>query len=503
MELSDAARPVVHRHRTAMHRGDVSRPIRLALETSIITPAASVFDYGCGRGEDLRRLETFGVQCAGWDPAFSPTAERVPADVVNIGYVVNVIEDPAERAAALRGAWALAGRVLIVAARLTNEMGAAAWSRCEDGYLTKRDTFQKFFEQQELREWIDGVLGVASVPAAPGVFYVFRDAELAQSYLASRFRRRTIVPRVRLPKASAFDVHRELLAPLMDFVAERGRLPEPHELGERSAPLLTEFRTVKRAFATVHAATGAEQWERITQERSQDLLVYLALARFGGRPGFQQLPEPLQLDLRALFGTYKRAIDQADELLFTAGRQEAVSRACAESPIGKCTQEALYLHIDALPNAAPLIRVYEGCARAYVGSVEGGNVVKMHRQKPQVSYLAYPDFETDPHPALRESLKVRFRGLQIEYRDYRETANPFILHRKETFLVPDHPLRAKFERLTKQEEASGLLQYNPNRIGTRDGWRAALAHHGLILRGHQLRRAQKQTAPTPDTVSTP
>jgi DNA phosphorothioation-associated putative methyltransferase len=489
MELSKATTPAVHRHRTAMHRVDISRPIRLALESSIITSDATVFDYGCGRGEDLRRLQAIGVRCEGWDPAFSPSAEQKPSDVVNIGYVVNVIEDPAERAAALKGAWALAERVLIVSARLTTEMSEAAWSRCQDGYLTSRETFQKFFEQQELREWIDGVLGVASVPAAPGVFYVFRDAGLAQSYLASRFRRRTVVPRIRLPKGSAFDVHRTLLEPLMEFVASRGRLPEPSELGQAAPPLLSEFRSVKRAFAVVQAATGTEQWQQIAQERSQDLLVYLALARFDGRPSMQALPESLQLDIKGLFGAYRTACEQSDELLFAVGRQDVVDRACAQSAIGKITPEALYLHIDALSGASPLIRVYEGCARAYVGSVDGANILKLHRRKPQVSYLSYPDFETDPHPELRESLKVRFRGLQIEYRDYRDSSNPFILHRKETFVPLNHPLRAKFARLTKQEEGRGLLQGHANQVGTRDGWRLLLRMRGFALRGHQLIRA--------------
>ena len=36
-----------------------------------------------------------------------------------------------------------------------------------DGYLTSRGTFQKLFDQQELRNWIDQNLGVSSVAAAP------------------------------------------------------------------------------------------------------------------------------------------------------------------------------------------------------------------------------------------------------------------------------------------------------------------------------------------------
>ena len=60
------------------------------------------FDYGCGRGEDIELLAAEGVTCGGWDPAYRPEAPRQEADVVNLGYVINVIEDPEERAATLR-----------------------------------------------------------------------------------------------------------------------------------------------------------------------------------------------------------------------------------------------------------------------------------------------------------------------------------------------------------------------------------------------------------------
>jgi hypothetical protein len=62
-----------------------------------------------------------------------------------------------------------------------------------------------------------------------------------------------------------------------------------------------------------------------------------------------------------------------------------------------------------------------------------------------------------------------------------------VLHRKETFLLPDHPLNAKFARLTQQEERHGLLD-DAASIGTRAGWQARLHTRGFTLRGHALRR---------------
>jgi DNA phosphorothioation-associated putative methyltransferase len=101
------------RGRTAIHRNAVSRPIRLAVKAGYLTAGDSVFDYGCGHGEDVRLLREIGMDVSGFDPVHAPGRKR-RADVVNLGYVVNVIEDPAERAEVLREAWSLARRFLIV-----------------------------------------------------------------------------------------------------------------------------------------------------------------------------------------------------------------------------------------------------------------------------------------------------------------------------------------------------------------------------------------------------
>lgn len=105
-----------------------------------------------------------GVPVSGWDPAFFPDEERSPADVVNLGYVVNVIEDPAERVVVVAAAWELAQNVLIVSARLDWEATDAAVDFQSDGIVTGKRTFQKFFTQEELRQWIEQ--GVGPMPGS-------------------------------------------------------------------------------------------------------------------------------------------------------------------------------------------------------------------------------------------------------------------------------------------------------------------------------------------------
>ncbi len=78
-----------------------------------------------------------GFESAGWDPVHRPHETLRAAPVVNLGYVVNVIENPAERREVLRSAWSLADQVLIVSARLTMDgRFLSEASDFADGYLT-------------------------------------------------------------------------------------------------------------------------------------------------------------------------------------------------------------------------------------------------------------------------------------------------------------------------------------------------------------------------------
>lgn len=474
---------VAARGRTALGRGAISRPIARALEDGLITEGLSVFDYGCGRGDDLHRLGRLGLTCSGYDLNHRPDAPLIPAHVVNLGFVVNVIEDPAERARTLRAAWSLAQHVLVVAARLTSETRDLQGDPHGDGLLTSTGTFQKLYSQAELRTWIEATLQRTAVAAAPGIFYVFREPAIEQGFLARRVRRSAVRPRV---SQALFERHEELLRRLMTFYEERGRLPRSDETSDH--PLLAqEFGSPRAAFAVIRRLTGDEPWDRVRDGRAADLLVYLALARFGRRLRPSELPDELRYDIRDLFGSHKAACEQADRLLFAIADTSRIKAACDAAPTGKRLPTALYIHVDALGHLAPVLRVIEGTARALIGQIEEATLVKIHTDQPTISYLDYPDFDTDPHPALRSGYIVRLDSLRADYRDYSRHANPPILHRKETFVAPDDPRRAKFARLTRQEIKAGLYA-DPSRIGTLRAWTALLGERGLRLAGHRLLR---------------
>ena len=474
----------ISRHKTAISRMGLSRPIKLALADGILASGLPFFDYGCGLGDDLRLLADRGIEGAGWDPVHRPDQERRRAAVVNLGYVVNVIENPAERREALLRAWDLTKTVLIVSGRLS--MDARSLGESEeyaDGVLTSRGTFQKFFDQQELRIWIDRTLEAKAVPAAPGVFYVFREEHARIQFAAARFRRRAAPPRLNRSGA-LFSKHERPLASLMEFFRERGRLPFEDELSN-AEEVVGVFGSIRRAFRVVRAVTSSDEWHGIAEARAEDLLVYLALAQFDGRPAFGQLPLALQRDVKAFVSNYKNACGQADELLFSLGQPDVVASACQRSNIGKLTPTALYIHESALMALSSVLRLYEGCARGYLGRVEEANVIKLYRNEPKISYLSYPVFEDDPHPALAFSTTVHLQTFRVRNRNYGAVPNRPILHRKELFVSPEHPHHGKWARLTRIEESKGLFE-DSSRIGIQNGWNEALACKGVFLRGHRL-----------------
>ncbi len=482
----DMSEATIQRHKTAIRRGDFSRPVKCLLRDSLLGQDVTFFDYGCGRGEDVELLTSDGIACGGWDPAYRPDEPRQPADVVNLGYVLNVIEDPRERSATLQSAWSLCRHLLAVSAQVLVAGRGKEPVEFGDGILTNRGTFQKFYEQAELKGYLEEQLQVEAIPAGIGTFYLFKDAIRQQQFLANRYRRREILPRRRIAELRLEET-RQALDPLMEVIADLGRLPDPVEF-PGTAAVVERFGSLKRAFAAIQRLTDAQTWQAIARRRREDLLVYLALARFRKRPALSLLPLPLQRDMKAFFGSYSRACAESDALLFQAGDAGAIDEACKRSAVGKLLPDDLYVHREALASLEPLLRIYEGCGRAYLGEVEGANLIKIHRRTGKLSYLVYPDFESDPHPALLRCVKLNLRSRQIECYDYSQSSNPPVLHRKETFLPADHPLHGKFARLTAQEEKNGLLE-DSSGIGTRSGWETRLRQKGLALKGHRLVRA--------------
>lgn len=474
----------IERHKAAIARKSLSRPVRLALEADLFSSAdITFFDYGCGYGGDKERLREQGYVCGGWDPYYCPNEPKTIADVVNLGYVINVIEDLQERRDALLQAWELTRRVLIVSAQVLindSDRGVVAYG---DGIITRRNTFQKYYQQEELKSYIDQVLNTDAIPVGLGVYLVFRDSLQAESFRLSRFHSRATTPRIR-QTLQRYEDYEEILTPLIQFVTERGRLPRKGELANE-VQLKAEFRSFRRAFQVILQVTNQEDWDAIAQKRRQELLLYLALSHFTGRPSSRQLSPTLKEDIKSLFGSYQEACGLADMMLYQLRDMDTVATLCHESPVGKLLKNSLIVHISALDSLAPLLRLYEGCASRGVGRLEEANVVQFSFRHPKISYLYYPDFDKNPHPLLHTRMQIYLSNLEVRYQSYSENPNPPILHEKDCLVNPDYPHYQKFQKLTEKERDWGLLEDFKAIYRLKD-WLTCLEEHCALIKGHSL-----------------
>ena len=97
-------------------------------------------------------------------------------------------------------------------------------------------------------------------------------------------------------------------------------------------------------------------------------------------------------------------------------------------PYGKRLPGAVYL-IDPGddPRIPSLLRITVAELRKRLEIGAEFNLLKFHTASPKISFLAYPDFEKDPHPALKEAVIVDLvtgKTRRDDYRDPRQSADP-------------------------------------------------------------------------------
>jgi DNA phosphorothioation-associated putative methyltransferase len=469
-------RASIARHKTAMKRYALSRPLALAISHQVVSSTRTLFDYGCGRGADVRLLKKAGVSARGWDPYYHPDEEIVPADCVNLGYVLNVIEDPLERTATLKKAFGLASKVLITAVRVDQALDTAA--EFSDGVLTRHGAFQKLYRQDEFREYLGKTLGRQAHMASLGIAYVFKDPQAESDYLAqlSLYRPTSFREAVR----TAFSKDRTAQR-YLSLARSLGRAPLPTEF--TGLPRLVDrFGSIQRVERIASSLLDSDTLASAREEKRVNILTYIAMLRLQGLapPPVRSLPDEVQADIKMLWPSYKEALQAGNEFLFNLGKPGRIERECKESKVGKKLPDALYIHRTAEPQLSPLLRLMILTARQIVGEIDY-DLVKIGLDGKKLSFLSYRDFENVAHPELAYSVRIFLPKATYDVRNYGGSQNPPILHRKETFLDPLHPRYTEYAVLSAQEEELGLLS-RPD-IGTRNGWEQALRAQGIRIEG--------------------
>jgi len=462
-----------------------------------------LFDYGCGRGDDLAVLATAGIAASGWDPHYAPDAPLEEADIVNLGYVLNVIERPEERIETLRKAFSLARESLCVAVMITGKADTSGLTPYQDGFLTSRGTFQKYFSPGEIAALIQDATGQEAIPVGPGIFFVFRDKIAEQRFLEGRHRRRpdishlmAIVP----PPATQpspedeqlLENERTEIEATWRRALELGRLPHPDELEAATAERLAEtVGSIRKAAQLAQQLFDPAGLKEARERRLADLSVYFALNLFKQRQGYHELPPELQRDIKAFFGSYAQAESAGRELLFSLGEPETLLSACEQAAAagwGHLFEEhSLQLHTDLIERLPPPLRTYIGCAEVLYGDIgpDSADLVKIHIHSGKLTLLRFDDFMGKPLPILCERIKIKMRALDIDFFDYTGDDDPPCLPFKSRYMAPD---QEGYERQKRFDDALMQLELcDPEDHGPpASALQAALVQKGYRVEGFSL-----------------
>jgi DNA phosphorothioation-associated putative methyltransferase len=444
--------PPIARHRTAIARNSLSAPMAALNAAGLLEDGVSVLDYGCGRGDDVRALRAAGINAVGWDPHFVPDCSALaPREIVNLGFVLNVVENPAERFDVLRRAFDLAERCLVVAVMLVGKADVSGHRPHGDGFITSRGTFQRYYTQAELRAFLLDTLEVTPVAAGPGIFFLFRDEELEQQVLSRRQRgmitARPILsaPRLLSKLVPGTPLRQEALEAVrenfVDLLLAMGRVPYADETPKDLRSRLTSARlSVKVAIGDAIATIPADEMAAAAARRVDEVGRFFALGTFSGRAPYRRLSSALQRDVRAFFGSLAAAEVVGRRMLFDAGDAEGLAtdaQSHAAAGLGHLAGEKYQIHARDLSLLTPRLRTYIGIAQTLAGTLDSTTIYRVHLSSRKLTALIYPDFETSALPRLSERTKVDLRTGEVVVFDHQSDGRVSVLMEKSLYMIGD------------------------------------------------------------------
>ena len=81
----------INSERTAIRGVGLSRPVRLAVQSPSLRRELTVFDYGCGWSDDIRRLTSSGITCQGLNPHSRPDTPPLTDELRRKGVGITTI----------------------------------------------------------------------------------------------------------------------------------------------------------------------------------------------------------------------------------------------------------------------------------------------------------------------------------------------------------------------------------------------------------------------------
>ena len=487
----------IHRHLTAIDRNALSSPMQTLARHNYLSGEHTLLDYGCGKGDDVSELEAHGLEVYAWDPVYRQEGKKVKSDIVNLGFVLNVIEVKKERNHTLKDAYKYANKLLVVSAMLGGMNTVNKFTPYSDGTITSRNTFQKYYNQSELKEYIESILDINAIAVSPGIFFIFKDKEEEENFLVERQRGKHTWTQLterekktsKLKAKNLIERSKELFNDFWKVCLEIGRLPAVSEF-EFSNQIRRVAGSHIKAFQLIQEYYRSEDFEEAKEARRNDLLVYLALSLFEKRKPLTHIPESLKRDFKFFFKGYSSALEEAKELLFSIGYPKNIEEACnlAFKSLG-CGQlnkgHSYVFHRSNLNSIPAILRTYVGCSTLIFGDIEEIDLIKVHMRSGKISLMIYEDFDNKPLPLLLKRIKINLRYQKMDVFEYGGKYPLQPIYLKSIYLSKDFPNYKK--QLQFDEKVRGLKSININGFGPSSAeFNNCLKSNGLIIKDFKV-----------------
>jgi len=168
---------IIEPHKSAIHRSKPSFSARTIEKRGLVKN--HVFDFGCGTGKDAEYLKSKGYIVNFWDPHFHN--EKPPSkysshsfDTILCTYILNVIQkdERIDVISKIRKLLHPKGHVFFTVRTdfdISYQAKKGDWIQKNDGWISKRGTFQKGFTSKELQSLLikEGFTNVQTISKNP------------------------------------------------------------------------------------------------------------------------------------------------------------------------------------------------------------------------------------------------------------------------------------------------------------------------------------------------
>lgn len=225
-----------------------------------------------------------------------------------------------------------------------------------------------------------------------------------------------------------------------------GRQPDISELSKGLVAKLSRSKQgLQYAASRAISDIGHEELEEIVAARTEDLSLHFAMHAFSLRKSYGSFPPELQRDVRAFFGSHKRAQEAGQALLYSIGNQDLLledAAVAAAARIGHLEHGKFQFPAHRLRELSVRLQAYVALAERLAGDLSEATFLRIHINGRKLTALTYADFETSFLPRLMTRVKVEFDTFDVSIIDHSAENDVRLLYLKSRYMTETDPRRA-------------------------------------------------------------